>query len=264
MGLLAMILLVGCFYSRFAKKATVMQGRLDGIRAMYKLARKAVQQARKVQSQAAEELDDIDEEGAFQATLDTVKIVVGNLQIIAQLPVTLKFSCPACEHLREMMSTLPAVNLDVLQSFSVDCLVTINLYHRFAFFLLAPVVLVAIVLAWGRMAPGVQVREATAQGTPVQSSDAHTRRAKANQICMLVVFLAYPSVSSTIFSVFMCRDLDFEQSVHVYDATVDCTSASYTILWFAALVALVLVPIGVPSFFGTYSGQYICRQSGLK
>lgn len=272
-GTLIMLVLVGGLYARVKKKAAEMQGRLDGMRAKYALARKAVTQARKVQSGAQKEMADLDEEGAFQATLDTIKIVVGNLQIIAQLPVTLKFSCPACEHLKQMMTVLPAVNLDVLKSFSMDCLVTVGLYQRFAYMLIGPAAVIALVLLWSKPdiwskwvgQAGVQVLDeaagtdligaATRTGPGARTDELvadkkqHDRSAKAGQMIMLIIFLVYPSVSTTIFSVFACRKLDFGQSTHIYDASVDCNSTGYLVLTAAALVALVCIPIGVPVGF---------------
>eukprot|EP01043_Picozoa_sp_COSAG02_P039016 COSAG02_NODE_3050_length_7468_cov_9.831049_2_plen_1492_part_00 len=246
-GLLMLLALIGCVYGRLKKQAEEMQVRLGDIRTKYALARKAVAQARKIQSEQEGAMDDVDDdEGAFQATLDTVKIVISNLQIIAQLPVTLKFSCPLCANMKQMMSVLPAINLDVLRSFSVDCFTTVGLYKRFICMLIGPVAVIACVALWGRT--GRSKVRVLAAGD-VDTAEHHDRRSKANQIIMLLIFLIYPSVSTTIFSVFSCRTLDFEQSVHVYDASIDCNSFDYKVLFAVALVALVLIPIGVPVGF---------------
>ena len=246
-GLLLLLVVTGCLYARLKKKAEETQGRLDDMRARYALARKAMAQARKIQSEVQEAVDDQDEEGAFQATLDTVKIVVSNLQIIAQLPVTLKFSCPVCKNMQQMMSFLPAVNLDVLRLFSVDCLATVGLYQRFVYMLLGPAVVIVLVALWGQT--GHSKVQVLAAGVVDSAARGHDRSTKANQIIMLVIFLIYPSVSTTIFSVFSCRSLDFDQSIQVFDASIDCNSGDYKALRAGALVALVLVPVGVPVGF---------------
>ena len=59
----------------------------------------------------------------------------------------------------------------------------------------------------------------------------------------------YPTISTTIFSVFACRDMDFGQSVHTYDASVDCNGVGYSVLWTAGVIALFVIPLGVPCFF---------------
>jgi hypothetical protein len=78
--------LVPLLYRRILSKAQDAQLRLDTVRAKYALARQAVAQARKVHGQAQEMLGGLtdDEGGAFQATLDTAKVILGNLQIITQ------------------------------------------------------------------------------------------------------------------------------------------------------------------------------------
>eukprot|EP01043_Picozoa_sp_COSAG02_P052851 COSAG02_NODE_5758_length_4062_cov_1.950038_1_plen_976_part_10 len=244
-ALLVVALLVTFMYCRVHKKASEMQERIDGVRSKYALARKAVKQARSIQSDAQEVMDDFDEEGAFQSSLDTVKIVVGNLQIIAQLPVTLKFSCPSCEYFHKLISILPALNLDIFDAFSVDCLAEIGLYQRFVGMLMGPIVVVVLVRLWGMSSLGVEVEEEGAASKSTQVD----RAAKADGIVLLIVFLVYPSVSTTIFSVFACRKLDFDQSFNVYDASIDCNSDGYLVLYLAALLALALIPIGVPLFF---------------
>lgn len=59
----------------------------------------------------------------------------------------------------------------------------------------------------------------------------------------------YPTVSTTIFTMFACRELDSGQSFHVYDAHIDCTGGTYKIMRIVAVVALLLLPIGIPTAF---------------
>lgn len=80
------VVLVPLLYRRILSMAQDAQLRVDTVRAKYALARQAVAQARKVHGQAQEMLGGLtdDEGGAFQATLDTAKVILGNLQIITQ------------------------------------------------------------------------------------------------------------------------------------------------------------------------------------
>ena len=89
--------------------------------------------------------DELDEDGAFQHLLQTLKIVVSNLQIIAQFPTVLKFNCSACSGIKQQMKTIFAVNLDVLSLASADCVVGIGLYERFFFIVFVPIVLVLLI-----------------------------------------------------------------------------------------------------------------------
>lgn len=78
----------------------------------------------------------------------------------------------------------------------------------------------------------------------------HKTISSANQNSMLIVFLAYPMLSSTIFSVFACRELDFGQSIHIYDAQIDCNSETYRSMFYLAIVLVLMILIGVPAAFG--------------
>ena len=185
------VILVVCLYRRIKEMAQSVQLRLDSVRAKYALAREAVQQARKIHNEPQGEDDDgVSDEGAFQATLDTAKVIISNLQIISQLPVTLKFSCPACKRFRELVSLLSVINIDVLGSFKVDCLegAEIGLYTRFVFVVVSPVVILVLLWAWARYGgAAVSVQQAAERPPgPVDS-----RLDKARNSAFLLIFLMY-------------------------------------------------------------------------
>ena len=50
---------------------------------------------------------------------------------------------------------------------------------------------------------------------------------RAVQRVLLVLFLLYPSLSTTCFKFFSCRMLDSGEIYHVDDMTVDCASSSH-------------------------------------
>jgi len=185
------VILVVCLYRRIKEMAQSVQLRLDSVRAKYALAREAVQQARKIHNEPQGEDDDgVSDEGAFQATLDTAKVIISNLQIISQLPVTLKFSCPACKRFRELVSLLSVINIDVLGSFKVDCLegAEIGLYTRFVFVVVSPVVILVLLWAWARYG-GAAVSVQQAAERPPGPVD--TRLDKARNSAFLLIFLMY-------------------------------------------------------------------------
>ena len=67
-----------------------------------------------------------------------------------------------------------------------------------------------------------------------------------------------PAVCSCIFSCIsllfllrsMCRDLGDGESIHLFDAALDCNSTSYQIVRVIAFVCMIIYPIGVPVSFG--------------
>eukprot|EP01052_Picozoa_sp_SAG31_P045541 SAG31_NODE_8356_length_1466_cov_1.986832_2_plen_175_part_00 len=170
-----------------------------------------------------------------------------------QLPISLRFSCRVCSGITELFSTFSAVNLDFLAAVSADCLFPLNLYSRLAVIVTTPIAVVlglqlfarkirpcwrrrgrqkiAVAQAHSSHHAMLQQRWALPVAQPQRPDAAaevfeeawqqHKAISSANQNSMLIVFLAYPMLSSTIFSVFACRELDFGQSVHIYDAQID-------------------------------------------
>jgi hypothetical protein len=86
----------------------------------------------------------------------------------------------------------------------------------------------------------------------------------ANQICLLIIFLVYPTLMTTIFTMFACRDLDFEQSFHIYDPSIDCNLAMHTRFEVAAVVLVALLPVGIPVgfFIMLYRARHALREGG--
>ena len=226
-GLLAAVAL----YKRVVKANDSLQERLTKLRQGYAVAHKALAATSRIEGSAEVEEEE-HEEGTFQSLVETLKIVVSNVQIIAQFPQTMKFTCPACDYFKAMLEAMPAVNLDVLNLASFDCIAELNLYSRFFAIVLSPLVICVL----------VQVR--------ARRSGIEERIHDANHVCFLIIFLTYPTVSSTIFTMFSCRELDMGQSFHVYDTSIDCNGGVYRFMFFVAVVFLVLLPIGVPVTFG--------------
>ena len=126
-------------------------------------------------------------------------------RIISQLPVAIKFHCPVCQNLKSMMKALPAVNLDVLSVGPFGCMMSIDLYSRFFFTVAAPFVAILLAQLWARLPRGkgqVEVRQAGSDEGETTSSKAERVR-DATQLSMLIIFLTYPTMSSTIFT--MCK-----------------------------------------------------------
>ena len=68
------------------------------------------------------------------------------------------------------------------------------------------------------------------------------------QNLFFIVFLLYPIITTTLFRVPQCKDLE-PHSFHEDDFSVDCDSGSFTAAYIFALIMIVLIPIGVPLTF---------------
>eukprot|EP01045_Picozoa_sp_COSAG04_P002464 COSAG04_NODE_90_length_26856_cov_18.273723_20_plen_2565_part_00 len=244
-------------YRCCTKTEAAMRTRLSRVRKRYAVVRKAV---KVVQLQgAASEVAAAYDGSTFQSLKETIVILIANLQIISQFPATLKFSCAACNHLTWLFRMLPTLNLDVLSAVSFDCIAEVNLYTRFFFVVLLPVVVVLILQVRARLLCNMAVRVQPAEGRTVPA-----RIRNANQSIFIVLFLTYPTVTSTVFTMFACRELDMRQSYHVYDAQIDCTGGTYKLMRVIAFTTMLLLPVGIPAAFGAllYKNRTALRAAG--
>ena len=157
-------------------------------------------------------------------------------------------------------------SLDYFDLISADCLIRVNLWTKFYVIVFAPVLLIVIIQAraklqwcgWKRRKADtdtairhistVAIARALAARAKAKSQ-AHYRN-RAVQQCCIVIFFFYPMMSSAIFQMLDCRDLDFGQRWHQYDLSIDCHGETYrrveVLSWFLVLA----VPLGIPIFFG--------------
>ena len=160
--------------------------------------------------------------------------------------MTFAFACPLCTYFTEFFHRiLPSINLDFLRMMSFDCITDLNLYLRFIITISTPVTVVILVQLVARRLcrnSGDKYKD----GTTADGSGS----AMANQISLVITFLVYPTLMTTIFTMFACRDLDFEQRYHIYDTSIDCNLGTHTMFELVAIVLLVLLPVGIPAFFG--------------
>lgn len=66
-----------------------------------------------------------------------------------------------------------------------------------------------------------------------------------------ILFLMYNILTNNVFGMFACFDMDFGDRYNRLDLELNCNSWEFTYVWqTAALVALLLYPIGIPLLFG--------------
>jgi hypothetical protein len=101
--IIAGILLLAFVLKIASTKKQSFEKRLQDVRTRYELARKAHAQACQLRGELVDN-DDSEDHDAFSSMKDTFKVLIGNLQIIAQLPLTLKFHCEVCSGLKDLFN----------------------------------------------------------------------------------------------------------------------------------------------------------------
>jgi hypothetical protein len=275
----AIILVVGIVvaalvYKTCAPKFQNMQQQLDERRKDYALMQRAYQRASQMRGELRDSTITADHT-AFQALREQILIVIGNLQIIMLLPLTTKFHCQACDQFMDMLNldVLQLLNFDILSFLSLECAADVSLYLRLCVTIALPAVLIALVQGRARIkiscscsarvkpesiAHSKWVRSIKAVTKPTMAQVVETAVAKkkasqpltnANQLSLLIVFLAYPTWSRTIFSIFACRKLDAEEVIHVYDHNIDCLSTVYIVVRVLAILLVIVILVGIPLGF---------------
>jgi Leucine-rich repeat (LRR) protein len=170
------------------------------------------------------------------------KIMIGLMQIVTELPVTLNLVYP-----RVFTSILESVRVlvgDVFEIFRIDCVAPVSLYAKFVMIMLLPAVGTTVAQAV-RCTANARAGDSSA---PAEQREARRlkNREDANYRSYFVIFLLYPLLSHTVFHMFACQRLYDGELWHIDDFSVDCTSAEYTTFYAIAWVFVFLYPIGIP------------------
>jgi hypothetical protein len=139
------------------------------------------------------------------------------------------------------------VNLDFLLSnvTSAECLFSSDFYYnRFIFVVVAPIALLfcsVVFVLIPRYFECLCFKHSTVQERSRSSM-------KFWKLFLYLLFLIYPSVSSTVLRHFVCKQID-DQSYLWEDLRVQCYTDRWTTVAFVAIALILLYPVGIPVFF---------------
>jgi hypothetical protein len=165
-----------------------------------------------------------------------IKILIGLMQITTQLPVTLTIRYP--DVFARLLKVIGIVLLDIFDVFRIDCLSPLSLHAKFVIIMLLPVVGIAFV----QILRCVSNRGAT----PEQAATNHARAAYRS---FFVIFLLYPLLSRTTFSIFRCQTLATGERWHEEDFSIDCDSTAHTVIVVVDMFCILIYPVGIPVVF---------------
>ena len=174
-----------------------------------------------------------------------VKILIGLLQIVTELPSSLNLRYP--QPFSGLLDAARVLMLDVFGMFSLDCVAPLSMHLKFVAIMLLPVVGIGIVQLWAC----ISVKLASRGGLTdeeLAGKKASIRAASAYR-SFFIIFLLYPLLSRTAFHMFGCQTLDTGESWHLDDYAIDCGSSTHKSFVIAALVAVCVYPVGIPLGF---------------
>ena len=123
---------------------------------------------------------------------------------------------------------------------SVGCFVKVNFHDRLLWTTITPIVLICLL----GLTYAVAVRKYG------RSSEIALRSARQKHVSMalLVTFLVYSSVSSVVFQMFACDNLDDGKYLRA-DYTITCDSPKHRALQIYASLMIFLYPVGIPTLY---------------
>jgi hypothetical protein len=165
-----------------------------------------------------------------------VKILIGLLQITTQLPVTLTIRYP--DLFSELLSAIDVVLLDIFDVFRIQCLSALSLHAKFIVIMLMPMAGIIV----------VQILRCISNhgATPEQVAK---NAATAAYRSFFVIFLLYPLLSRTTFSIFRCQTLATGERWHEGDYSINCDSPAHTAIAVVDIFCILIYPVGIPITF---------------
>lgn len=178
-----------------------------------------------------------------------LKILVGFIQIVTNLATGLELRWPTS--FKSFVQTFDFLNVDWILSnlVSTDCISSETYYYKFSMIVAVPpfiFTLIFFVFLLPRIMNCCKYKHDTAK-----------QRIQAWlmfwMMSLYLLFLIYPSVSSTVLRHYICKRIDQGDGTQVSyllkDMRVECYSDVWmSYAWLAAILAL-LYPVGIPLFF---------------
>lgn len=141
---------------------------------------------------------------------------------------------------QRFLDGLNFINFDPGWLFSTGCLVHMDFHDRLLLSTMGPVVVMALL--------GVTYAVATWRyhASAAARREVHRRHLS---VLLLLTFLIYSPVSSTLFQMFPCESLDDGNTYLIADYRIECDSNGHRLLQIDAGFMIIIFPIGIPLYY---------------
>ena len=142
---------------------------------------------------------------------------------------------------QRLLDGVDFLNFDMSWVLSVGCFLEVDFHDRLLWMTITPVVMMCFL----GLTYAIAVRKYG------RSSEMSLRNARQKHVSMvlLVTFLVYSSVSSVVFKMFVCDDLDDRKIYLRADYTITCDSPKHRALQIYASLMIFLYPVGIPTLY---------------
>eukprot|EP00455_Lapot_gusevi_P034603 TRINITY_DN381_c0_g1_i1.p1 TRINITY_DN381_c0_g1~~TRINITY_DN381_c0_g1_i1.p1 ORF type:complete len:769 (-),score=306.56 TRINITY_DN381_c0_g1_i1:325-2631(-) len=198
------------------------------------------------------------------------KIVLGFLQIGVSITSRVIVAWPRL--FRRFLSWFSLANLDFIRIISAECVFTFNYYANVVFVSASPLILAGLVAVFYLLPKRLGFCSRTkqeARENDIQDDETERRKKLADKrsrrrfwrVTLFLLFLIYPTVSSTILKFYDCRDY-YGRRLMDADKTVDCDSSDWRNYAVYGAFMILVYPIGIPLFFLYKIWQYRYPKDG--
>ncbi|CAN0255509.1 unnamed protein product, partial [Ascophyllum nodosum] len=197
--------------------------------------------------------------------LQAFKILVVLWQILTQFASVANVTYPKAYE--QFLQAIDVINFDLGWMLSAGCILRgLDFHDRLLFTTLGPLAAVAYLGATYTFAVG-KTRRQPMQPSPTQVSRATARERvdrKHMSALLLMTFLVYSSVSSSIFRMFACERLDDGNVYLRADYQILCTGNKHRALQTYSGLMIVVYPVGIPLMYAIllYRLRGILRTGG--
>ena len=135
---------------------------------------------------------------------------------------------------------MDVLNFDLGWILSTGCIADINFHDRMVISTLGPIIVMMMI--WGSYTIAV------VRNSRLEEALRHIRHKHMSAV-ILVTFLVYSSVSSTVLQMFDCEHLDDGNNYLRADYTILCDSLKHRALEVYAGVMVIIYPVGIPALY---------------
>lgn len=142
---------------------------------------------------------------------------------------------------QRFLDTIDVLNFDLGWLISAGCVVDFDFHDHLLMSTIGPIIVVGVL--------GLTYLVALYRNGGSDEAIAKVNRKHVSAV-LLVTFLVYSSVSSTVFRMFVCDDLEGHDSYLRADYRIQCDSAKHRALQIYAGIMVLLYPVGIPVLYG--------------
>ena len=134
-------------------------------------------------------------------------------------------------------------NFDLSWVLSAGCLLEVDFHDRLLWTTISPLVIMGL----------LGITYTTAMHRNLTSPETTIRHIQHKHVSMVpvVIILVYSSVSSVVFQMFACDDLDDGKRYLRADYTIDCDSSKHRVLQIYSGFMILLYPVGIPALYAS-------------